>query len=91
MDLLFDKEEIKEIYYERFQKTIERIIETGTSNYTNLRDGNEPTFDEVEFQGQYGKNATPNDIYMGRVVASYDPETGQYYDATEPRSYKGRR
>lgn len=91
MDLLFDKEEIKEIYYERFQKTKERIIETGTSNYTNLRDGNEPTFDEVEFQGQYGKNATPNDIYMGRVVASYDPETGQYYDATEPRSYKGRR
>ena len=91
MDLLFDDEEIKEIYYERFQKTKERIIETGTKKYKKTSENHEPGFDEIEFQGQYGKDTNPDDIYMGRIAASYDPETGQYYDATETKSYKGRR
>ena len=91
MDLLFEREEIKKIYSERFQKTKERIIETGTSNYRNLRVNSEPSFDEVEFQGQYGKDTNSDDIYMGRIAASYDPETGQYYDEKESRTYKGRR
>ena len=91
MNLLFKVEEIKEIYYERFQKTKERIIETGTSNYKNLRVNDEPSFDKVEFQGQYGKGVNSDDIYIGRIVASYDPETRLYYDETESKSYKGRR
>ena len=91
MDLLFDKEEIKEIYYERFQKTKERIIETGTKKYKKTAENHEPGFGEVEFQGQYGKKTNPDDIHMGRIVASYDSETGEYYDEAEPRPYKERR
>lgn len=87
MDLLFDDEEIKDIYYDRYEKTKEMIIKTGTSNYRKVTFNGEPAFGKVEFQGQYGKDCNQADIYMGNVVVSYDPETG-WYSSDKP---KGRR
>ena len=75
MNLLFKEEEIKEIYIERFNKTQEKIQETGTRNY--IKTYEEPAFDEVEFLGQSGKNN--DEIHLGKIAASYDPETDEYY------------
>lgn len=73
MDLLFDDENIKDIYFDRFYSTIEKIRETRTDRYINFTA--KKVFSEVEFQGQYGKANDSDDIYLGRVVASYDPDS----------------
>ena len=53
MELLFENDEIKQIYYDRYSATLRKIRETGTNNYSNLYGHYEPDFDEVEFIEHY--------------------------------------
>ena len=75
MDLLFDDEEIKQIYYARYKATLRKIIETGTENYDNRYSYYEPGFDEVEFIEHYESRLDPE--YDGYGVVTYDPETDE--------------
>ena len=54
MDMLFKDEKLKQIYKNRYNATIKKIIETGSNNYKKLCPvAIEPSFAEVEFQEQY--------------------------------------
>ena len=75
MDLLFEDEDIKQIYYDRYSATLRKIRETGTDNYSNLYGYHEPSFDEVEFVEHYESRLDPE--YDGYGVVSYDPETDE--------------
>lgn len=75
MELLFDDEEIKQIYYRRYSATLRKIRETGTDNYSNLYGYHEPSFDEVEFVEHYESRLDPE--YDGYGVVTYDPETDE--------------
>lgn len=75
MDLLFEEDEIKNIYIDRFYALEQKIIETGTKKYDYPRyehEGREKMFGIVDFQQQY-----KSQIETGRVI-SYNPETGIY-------------
>lgn len=73
MDLLFEDEDIKQIYRDRYTATIRKIHETGTKNYSSLYASYEPSFDEVEFVEHYQTRLDPD--YDGYGVVSYDPES----------------
>lgn len=73
MDLLFEDEDIKQIYRDRYTATIIKIHETGTKNYSSLYASYEPSFDEVEFVEHYQTRLDPD--YDGYGVVSYDPES----------------
>lgn len=75
MELLFEDEEIKQIYYRRYSATLRKIRETGTDNYSNLYGYHEPSFDEVEFVEHYESRLDPE--YDGYGVVTYDPETDE--------------
>ena len=75
MELLFDDEEIKQIYYRRYSATLRKIRETGTDNYSNLYGYHEPSFDEVEFIEHYESRLDPE--YDGYGVVTYNPETDE--------------
>lgn len=75
MDLLFEDEDIKQIYRDRYTATIRKIHETGTKNYSSLYASYEPSFDEVEFVEHYQTRLDPD--YEGYGVVSYDPETDE--------------
>lgn len=75
MELLFEDEEIKQIYYRRYNATLRKIRETGTDNYSNLYGYHEPSFDEVEFVEHYESRLDPE--YDGYGVVTYDPETDE--------------
>lgn len=75
MELLFDDEEIKQIYYRRYNATLRKIRETGTDNYSNLYGYHEPSFDEVEFVEHYESRLDPE--YDGYGVVTYDSETDE--------------
>ena len=75
MDLLFEDEDIKQIYRDRYTATIRKIHETGTNNYSSLYASYEPSFDEVEFVEHYQTRLDPD--YEGYGVVSYDPETDE--------------
>jgi len=74
MNLLFEDNNIKQIYYKRYISTIKKIKETNSSKYINHNYTNEPNFDEVEFIGQYHSMLNPD--YNGNgIVVTYDPES----------------
>lgn len=75
MELLFEDDEIKQIYYRRYSATLRKIRETGTDNYSNLYGNYEPNFDVVEFVERYESRLDPE--YDGYGVVSYDPETDE--------------
>ena len=75
MDLLFEDEDIKQIYRDRYTATIRKIHKTGTKNYSSLYASYEPSFDEVEFVEHYQTRLDPD--YEGYGVVSYDPETDE--------------
>lgn len=81
MDLLFEDDEIKNIYVDRFYTLEEKIKETRTQKYEyprvvkHLYD--EKSFGTVDFQQQYRSL-----IEKGRVI-SFDPETGIYREDGE--------
>ena len=75
MDLLFEDDEIKQIYYRRYSATLRKIIETETDNYSDRYGHYEPDFDEVEFIEHYETRLDPD--YDGYGVVSYDPETDE--------------
>ena len=75
MELLFEDDEIKQIYYDRYSATLRKIRETGTNNYSNLYGHYEPDFDEVEFIEHYESRLDLE--YDGYGVVSYDPETDE--------------
>lgn len=76
MDLLFENDEIKNIYVERFYTLEEKIKETRTQKYEYPRVVKHPydekSFGIVDFQQQYRSL-----IEKGQVI-SFDPETGIY-------------
>ena len=74
MNLLFKDNNIKQIYYNRYKSTVQKIKETGSTKYINIHGSYEPGFDEVEFFGQYHTRMEPNYDGDGLVV-TYDPET----------------
>lgn len=73
MDLLFDDETIKKIYYRRYNATIKKIRETNDDRYKNVYGTLEPGFDEIEFLTQYRTRI--NYDYSGKGVTEYNPET----------------
>lgn len=75
MDLLFEDEDIKQIYRDRYDATVRRIYTTGTDNYSLRISSYEPSFDEVEFVEQYHTRLDHD--YEGYGVVSYDPETDE--------------
>ena len=75
MDLLFEDDEIKEIYYRRYSATLRKILETETDNYSDRYGHYEPDLDEVEFIEHYETRLDPD--YDGYGVVSYDPETDE--------------
>jgi hypothetical protein len=75
MDLLFDDDEIKKIYRDRYFATIRKIYETGTKNYSSHYAIYEPGFDEVEFVERYQSRLDPD--YDGYGVVSYDPDNDE--------------
>ena len=75
MDLLFDDDEIKKIYRDRYFATIRKIYEIGTKNYSSHYAIYEPGFDEVEFVERYQSRLDPN--YDGYGVVSYDPDNDE--------------
>lgn len=76
MDLLFEDENIKQIYFDRYTGTLRKIYETGTDNYSSRYCFYEPSFDEVEFVEHYQTRLDPD--YDGYGVVSYDPETEEF-------------
>lgn len=75
MDLLFEDDDIKQIYYDRYYATCKKIVETETTNYEREYYSYEPSFDEVEFMELYKSRLDPD--YQGNGVVSYDPETDE--------------
>ena len=73
MDLLFDDNSIKQIYYDRYKTTVRKIRITGTSQYEN-RNSYEPNFDTVLFEEQYTSKLDPD--YVGKNSIEYDPSEG---------------
>ncbi len=74
MNLLFDDDNIKQIYYNRYKGTIKKIKETNSRKYVDNYSRYEPSFDEVEFVSQYHSMLNPDYDGSGLVV-TYDPET----------------
>lgn len=75
LDLLFEDENIKQIYRDRYLATIRKIYETHTDNYSSRYSAYDPGFDEVEFIEHYQSRLDPD--YEGYGVVSYDPETDE--------------
>ena len=72
MDLLFEDDEIKQIYVNRFYTLQRRIKETGTDKYKPSIYGKyEPEFDMIDFENLYKSTRK-------RGVITFDPETGAY-------------
>jgi hypothetical protein len=74
MDLLFEDDNIKQIYYNRYISTIKKIKETDSRKYVNSYYSTEPNFDKVEFIGQYHSRLGYD--YSGDGVIEYDPISG---------------
>ena len=74
MNLLFEEDNIKQIYYDRYISTIKKITETNSDNYVNYNSNFEPNFDEVQFTGYYQSRLNPEFNEDG-IVIEYDPET----------------
>ncbi|MBQ8659372.1 MAG: amidoligase family protein [Bacilli bacterium] len=74
MDLLFQDNNIKKIYYKRYISTIKKIKETKTTKYMNTYNPYEPGFDEVEFVSHYKSRLDPD--YNGDGCVEYNPENG---------------
>lgn len=83
MNLLFSDEEIKKIYYERFDSVIEQL--NNSQDYTTFEKYYvpskriEPMFDEVGFQGKFKSKLNEE------PVAVYDPETNEYLEYGEKK------
>lgn len=75
LDLLFEDENIKRIYRDRYLATVRKIYETRTDNYSARYSAYDPGFDEVEFIEHYQSRLDPD--YEGYGVVSYDPETDE--------------
>lgn len=75
LDLLFEDENIKQIYRDRYLATVRKIYETRTDNYSARYSAYDPGFDEVEFIENYQSRLDPD--YEGYGVVSYDPETDE--------------
>lgn len=75
LDLLFEDENIKQIYRDRYLATVRKIYETRTDNYSARYSAYDPGFDEVEFIEHYQSRLDPD--YEGYGVVSYDPETDE--------------
>lgn len=73
MDLLFEDNNIKQIYYDRYIQTVRKIEETNDERYQDVYGSCEPGFDELEFIEQYKSRLDPD--YNGRGVVEYDPAT----------------
>lgn len=73
MDLLFEDNSIKQIYYDRYNATIRRINETQATNYEN-HNHHEPNFDTVLFEEQYHSRLDPD--YIDKNSIEYDPDEG---------------
>ncbi|MBQ4583695.1 MAG: hypothetical protein IJA94_02275 [Bacilli bacterium] len=75
MNLLFQDNNIKQIYYNRYKSTIKKIRMDNSKKYLNSYNNPEPNFDEVEFIDQYHSRFDPD--YNGEgIVIEYDPEYG---------------
>ena len=78
MNLLFDDEEIKKIYYERFDSVVEKL--KNSTDYQEIDKyyvpyrPSEPMFDEVEFQGKYKSKIAEE------PVGVFDTETNEYIE-----------
>lgn len=83
MDLLFTDEQIKAIYYERFDSVMEKLRTTDNyaerQKYYVPREHYETMFDEVEFQGKYESKIEHD------PVGVFDPETGEYLEYGEKK------
>lgn len=75
MDLLFDDNNIKKIYQNRYQSTLRKIKETHSDKYQNQGAGG-PSFDEVEFIEQYHSMFEPDYDGSGLII-TYDPESDE--------------
>ena len=75
MDLLFDDNNIKKIYQNRYQSTLRKIKETHSNKYQNQGAGG-PSFDEVEFIEQYHSMFEPDYDGSGLII-TYDPESDE--------------
>ena len=75
MDLLFDDNNIKKIYQNRYQSTMRKIKETHSNKYQNQGAGG-PSFDEVEFIEQYHSMFEPDYDGSGLII-TYDPESDE--------------
>lgn len=75
LDLLFEDENLKQIYRDRYLATVRKIYETRTDNYSARYSAYDPGFDEVEFIEHYQSRLDPD--YEGYGVVSYDPETDE--------------
>jgi len=74
MELLFEDENIKQIYYDRYKVTVKKIEETNSDAYKNDNNNNQTAFAEVEFLEKYTSRINPD--YDGPEVIEYDPECG---------------
>ena len=75
MNLLFEEDNIKEIYYNRYIATVKKINETNSKKYQYISNKFDPDFGEVEFIGKYTSRFDPD--YNGNgIVAEYDPDYG---------------
>ena len=75
MDLLFDEVEYKKIYYERFNNTVKKIKESGTTKYDIPKYIKaEPIFDVVEFQEKYNSKIEED------ANITYDPKENIYIE-----------
>ena len=75
MDLLFDDNNIKKIYQNRYQSTLRKIKETHSDKYQNQGAGG-PSFGEVEFIEQYHSMFEPDYDGSGLII-TYDPESDE--------------
>ena len=74
MDLLFDDEAIKKIYFDRYNSVLDRIDETHTNKYNDFGSRFDPAFDTVDFQDKYSSMLDSN----GDII--YDPDDSIFYD-----------
>lgn len=75
MNLLFEEDNIKEIYYNRYIATVKKINETNSKKYQYISNKFDPDFGEVEFIGKYNSRFDPD--YKGNgIVIECDPDYG---------------
>lgn len=74
MNLLFKDKNIKQIYKNRYISTVKKIKETNSKKYEDIYGFSEPSFDEVEFVGEYQSRLGLD--YDGDGVLEYDPLYG---------------